>query len=47
VVGNFKEHITHEVEVLREMIEGKDAPAAVEEPIIPASSERFLNQPAS
>jgi hypothetical protein len=47
VVGNFKEHITHEVEVLREMIEGKEVAPAVEEPIIPVSAERFLSQPAS
>jgi uncharacterized protein YndB with AHSA1/START domain len=47
VVGNFKEHITHEVEVLRAMIEGKELAPAVEEPIIPASSERFLNEPVS
>jgi uncharacterized protein YndB with AHSA1/START domain len=47
VVGNFKEHITHEVEVLREMIEGKEVAPAVEEPIIPVSADRFLSQPAS
>jgi len=41
----FHEHITHEVEALRLMIEGQMSPAAVEEPPLPASAERFLTQP--
>jgi hypothetical protein len=41
VVGNFKEHITHEVEVLCEMIEGKELAPAVPEPIIPVSRNAF------
>ena len=41
----FHEHITHEVEALRLMIEGQMSPAAVEEPTLPASAERFLTQP--
>jgi len=47
VVGNYKEHITHEVEVLREMIEGKEEAAAIEEPQVPAPSGRFMTQPVS
>ena len=41
----FHEHITHEVEALRLMIEGQMGPAAVEEPPLPVSAERFLTQP--
>jgi hypothetical protein len=41
VVGNFKEHITHEVDVLRPMVEGKpDIVDALEDPAIPDSIGR-------
>jgi uncharacterized protein YndB with AHSA1/START domain len=46
VSADFKEHITQEVAALRLMIEGQDGtPAAVEEPALPLSAERFLTQP--
>jgi uncharacterized protein YndB with AHSA1/START domain len=42
----FREHITSEVAALRLMIEGQNGgPAAVEEPALPVSAERFLIQP--
>jgi hypothetical protein len=38
--------ITNEVATLRTMIEGQNGPpAAVEEPTLPVSGERFLTQP--
>jgi uncharacterized protein YndB with AHSA1/START domain len=41
VVGTFKDHITHEVEVLRPMLEGApDAVAALTDPAIPAEMGR-------
>jgi len=41
VVGNFKEHITHEVEVLRPMLEGEpDAVDALKDPAIPTEMGR-------
>jgi hypothetical protein len=42
----FQEHVTHQVAALRLMLEGQNAaPAAVDEPTLPASAERFLTQP--
>jgi uncharacterized protein YndB with AHSA1/START domain len=42
----FHEHITSEVAALRLMIEGQmGSPAAVEEPALPVSAERFRTQP--
>ena len=42
----FQEHITSEVAALRLMLEGQNgSPAAVEEPALPVSAERFLTQP--
>jgi uncharacterized protein YndB with AHSA1/START domain len=42
----FQKNITNEVETLRLLIERqRDAPAAVQEPALPVSSERFLTQP--
>ena len=42
----FHEHITSEVAALRLMLEGQNgSPAAVEEPALPVSAERFLTQP--
>jgi uncharacterized protein YndB with AHSA1/START domain len=47
VVGNFKERITHEVGVLRTMLEGQpDVVAALQDPAIPAQMGRSGSQPA-
>jgi uncharacterized protein YndB with AHSA1/START domain len=46
VAETFKDHITHEVEALRLIIEGQDADrTAVEEPPLPVLARRFQNQP--
>jgi hypothetical protein len=46
VGAEFQKTITAEIEKLRLMLEGLDgAPAAVEEPILPAPAERFQSQP--
>jgi uncharacterized protein YndB with AHSA1/START domain len=46
VGAEFHKHITSEVATLRTMIEGQNGPpAAVEEPTLPVSGERFLTQP--
>ena len=46
VVANFKEHITHEVEVLQGILKERlGAPPPLEEPALPASADRFLTQP--
>lgn len=46
VAETFKDHITHEVEALRLIIEGQDAGlAAIEEPPVPISAQRFQHQP--
>jgi uncharacterized protein YndB with AHSA1/START domain len=46
VVGNFKDHITHEVDVLRPMLEGQpDTAEALADPGIPADMGR-VNAPA-
>ena len=46
VVGNFKQHITHEVEVLQDILKERlGAPPAIEEPPMPASSERNRKEP--
>jgi uncharacterized protein YndB with AHSA1/START domain len=42
----FQKNITNEVAALRQMLEGPHKlPAAVDEPILPVSAERFLTQP--
>jgi hypothetical protein len=44
--AEFQKNITNEVATLRLMLEGqKGAQAAVEEPALPVSAERFLTQP--
>ncbi len=43
--AKFQDHITHEAETLRAMIEGKLVPAEIEEPSLPASAERFRDRP--
>ena len=46
VGAQFQKTITNEVATLRHMLEGQEgAPAAVEEPTLPVSAERFLSQP--
>jgi uncharacterized protein YndB with AHSA1/START domain len=46
VGAEFQKTITSEVATLRTMIEGQSGPpAAVEEPMLPVSGERFLTQP--
>jgi uncharacterized protein YndB with AHSA1/START domain len=46
VVDTFRDHITHEVEALRLIIEGQDAGQAnIEEPPLPVSAQRFQRQP--
>jgi len=46
VAETFKDHITHEVEALRLIIEGQDAgQATIEEPPLPVSAQRFQRQP--
>ena len=48
VGAEFHKTITDEVAALRLMLEGQDgAPAAVEEPALPVSAERFLTQPVN
>ncbi|WP_395015166.1 DUF2652 domain-containing protein [Dongia sp.] len=48
VVANFKEHITHEVEVLHGILaERLGAPSPLEEPVISTSAGRFLSQPVA
>ena len=48
VGAEFQKTITSEVATLRLMLEGqKGAPAAVEEPALPVSAERFLTQPVN
>jgi hypothetical protein len=48
VVANFKEHITHEVEVLQGILrERLSAAPAVEEPTTPALTNRFVTQPVA
>jgi hypothetical protein len=44
--AEFQKNITNEVATLRLMLEGqKGAQAAVDEPALPVSAERFLTQP--
>jgi uncharacterized protein YndB with AHSA1/START domain len=46
VVPTFQKHITSEVAALRLMLEGQQGPpAAVEEPALPVSAERFVTRP--
>jgi len=46
VAQTFKDHISHEVEALRLIIEGQDAGrATIEEPSLPVSAQRFQLQP--
>ena len=46
VGAEFHKNITAEVAALRLMLEGQSgAPSAVDEPSLPASTERFLTQP--
>ena len=46
VAPQFQKTITAEVATLRRMLEGQEGPpAAVEEPTLPVSAERFLSQP--
>ena len=48
VGAQFHKTITSEVATLRQMLEGQEgAPAAVEEPALPVSAERFLTQPVN
>jgi len=48
VVANFKEHITHEVEVLQGILKERlGAPSPMEEPALPASADRFATQPVA
>jgi uncharacterized protein YndB with AHSA1/START domain len=48
VFANFKDHITHEVEVLQGILrERLGEPPTVEEPPLPASHDRFLTQPVA
>jgi uncharacterized protein YndB with AHSA1/START domain len=48
VVANFREHITHEVEVLQGILaERLGAPLLLDEPALPARAERFLTQPVT
>ena len=48
VGAEFHKTITSEVATLRQMLEGREgAPAAVEEPALPSSAERFLSQPVN
>jgi len=48
VGAEFQKTITGEVATLRRMLEGQEgAPAAVEEPALPVSSDRFLTQPVN
>ena len=48
VGAEFQKTITSEVATLRRMLEGqKGAPAAVEEPALPISADRFLTQPVN
>jgi len=43
--ARFAEDITAEIATLRSILEGQVAPAAIEEPALPVSSERFLTEP--
>ncbi len=43
--ARFAEDITAEIATLRSMLEGKEADAAIPEPPLPASAERFLTEP--
>jgi len=48
VFANFKEHITHEVEVLQGILaERLTAAPEIEEPALPASADRFLTGPVA
>jgi uncharacterized protein YndB with AHSA1/START domain len=48
VFANFKDHITHEVEVLQGILQERlGEPPTVEEPPLPASHDRFLTQPVA
>jgi len=47
-VAEFQKTITSEIATLRRMLEGeKGPPAAVEEPALPVSAERFRTQPVN
>jgi hypothetical protein len=48
VGAQFHQTITSAVATLRQLLEGQDgAPAALEEPALPVSAERFLTQPVN
>jgi uncharacterized protein YndB with AHSA1/START domain len=48
VGAEFHKTITSEVATLRQLLEGQEgAPAAVEEPALPSSADRFLTQPVN
>lgn len=48
VVANFKEHITHEVEVLQDILKERlGAPAPLEEPVLSSSAGRFMTEPVA